>query len=109
MNRIAWIGTGIMGRSMCLNLLEAGYDVSVYNRTRAKAAELETRGATWCSSPAEAAEGAEAVFTIVGYPRDVEEVYFADAGLLDACDPGTILIDMTTSEPSLAEIGRAHV
>ena len=103
MKRIAWIGTGIMGRSMCLNLIEAGYEVSVYNRTRSKAAELEKRGAVWHDSPAAAVESAEAVFTIVGYPRDVEEVYFGETGILDACDSGTVLIDMTTSEPSLAE------
>lgn len=103
MKRIAWIGTGIMGRSMCLNLIEAGYEVSVYNRTRSKAAELEKLGAVWCDSPAAAAGSAEAVFTIVGYPRDVEEVYFGESGILDACDSGTVLIDMTTSEPSLAQ------
>jgi len=88
---------------MCLNLIEAGYEVSVYNRTRSKAAELEKRGAVWCDSPAAAAGSAEAVFTIVGYPRDVEEVYFGESGILDACDSGTVLIDMTTSEPSLAQ------
>ncbi len=103
MKRIAWIGTGIMGRSMCLNLIEAGYEVSVYNRTRSKAAELEKLGAVWCDSPAAAAGSAEAVFTIVGYPRDVEEVYFGESGILDACESGTVLIDMTTSEPSLAQ------
>lgn len=103
MKRIAWIGTGIMGRSMCLNLIEAGYEVSVYNRTRSKAAELEKRGAVWYDSPAGAAGSAEAVFTIVGYPRDVEEIYFGENGILDACDSGTVLIDMTTSEPSLAQ------
>ncbi|MFP4373077.1 MAG: NAD(P)-dependent oxidoreductase [Spirochaetaceae bacterium] len=103
MKRVAWIGTGIMGRSMCLNLIEAGYEVSVYNRTRARAAELEKRGATWCDSPAAATESAEAVFTIVGYPVDVEEVYFGEDGILDACDSGTVLVDMTTSEPSLAQ------
>jgi 3-hydroxyisobutyrate dehydrogenase len=103
MNRIAWIGTGIMGKSMCANLLGAGYEVSVYNRTRAKAAELVERGATWCDTPAAAAESAEAVFTIVGYPRDVEEVYFGEKGILDACDSGAVVVDMTTSQPSLAE------
>ncbi|MFP4231975.1 MAG: NAD(P)-dependent oxidoreductase [Spirochaetaceae bacterium] len=102
MNRIAWIGTGIMGKSMCMNLLEAGYEVSVYSRTREKAAELERKGAVWYDSPGAAAESAEAVFTIVGYPADVEQVYFGDQGILDACDVGTIVVDMTTSEPSLA-------
>lgn len=102
MKRIAWIGTGIMGKSMCLNLLNAGYEVAVYNRTRSKAAELENHGATWCGSPAEAASGAEAVFTIVGYPDDVREVYFGEQGIFEGCTAGTALVDMTTSEPSLA-------
>jgi 3-hydroxyisobutyrate dehydrogenase len=87
---------------MCLNLMNAGYEASVYNRTRAKAADLEKRGAQWFDSPAEAAASAEVVFTIVGYPRDVEEVYFGENGVLDACEPGTVVVDMTTSEPSLA-------
>jgi len=102
MKRIGWIGTGIMGKSMCGNLIDAGYEVSVYNRTRSKAADIEEKGAKWAASPAEATEGAEAVFTIVGYPRDVEEVYFGENGLLGAAETGTILVDMTTSEPSLA-------
>lgn len=102
MKRIGWIGTGIMGKSMCGNLIDAGYEVSVYNRTRSKAADIEEKGAKWAASPAEATEGAEAVFTIVGYPRDVEEVYFGENGLLGAAESGTILVDMTTSEPSLA-------
>jgi 3-hydroxyisobutyrate dehydrogenase len=87
---------------MCGNLIDAGYEVSVYNRTRSKAADIEEKGAKWAASPAEATEGAEAVFTIVGYPRDVEEVYFGENGLLGAAETGTILVDMTTSEPSLA-------
>lgn len=103
MNRIAWIGTGIMGKSMCANLLDAGYEVSVYNRTRAKAAELVERGATWCDTPAAAVESAEAVFTIVGYPHDVEDVYFGANGVLDACESGAVVVDMTTSQPALAE------
>jgi 3-hydroxyisobutyrate dehydrogenase len=61
------------------------------------------RGATWCDSPAEAAESAEAVFTIVGYPRDVEEIYVGEGGILDSCDSGAVVVDMTTSEPSLAQ------
>ncbi len=103
MKRIAWVGTGIMGKSMCLNLLAAGYEVAVYNRTRSKAAELEKQGATWCATAAEAASGAEAVFTIVGYPHDVKEVYFGEQGIFEGCDAGVTLVDMTTSEPSLAQ------
>ena len=100
--RIAWIGTGIMGRSMCGHLLKAGYPARVYNRSRAKAEPLAALGATVCASPAEAAEGCDMVFTIVGFPRDVEQVILGGNGALSALKPGAALIDMTTSEPSLA-------
>ncbi len=103
MERIGWIGTGIMGRSMCLHLQEAGYPVTVYNRTKAKAQDNIDAGAVWVDSPAAVAAESDVVFTILGYPRDVEEVYFGQDGILAAGRPGTIFVDMTTSQPSLAQ------
>jgi len=100
--RIGWIGTGVMGRSMCGHLIESGCSVRVYNRSRDKTASLAERGAVVCDTPAEAAKGCDVVFTIVGFPRDVEEVYFGINGVLAAADPGAVVVDMTTSEPSLA-------
>ncbi len=100
--RIGWIGTGVMGSSMCGHLLQAGHAVRVFNRSRAKALALEERGAVWCDTAAEAARGSEVVFTIVGFPRDVEEVYFGPDGVLAGAAPGSVVVDMTTSEPSLA-------
>jgi 3-hydroxyisobutyrate dehydrogenase len=100
---IGWIGTGVMGRSMCGHVLNAGYPVSVFNRTKAKAATLIEQGAKWCDSPGEVAAHSEIVFTIAGYPEDVESLYLGDNGLVQAAKPGSILVDMTTSEPSLAQ------
>lgn len=100
--RVGWIGTGVMGRSMCGHLLGAGYQVLVYNRTAEKATALLERGAKSASSPREVAEGSDVVFSIVGYPADVREVTLGDAGTLAGCRPGMTLVDMTTSEPSLA-------
>lgn len=102
MKKIGFIGTGIMGRSMAKNLMKAGYELSVYNRTKEKAKELIEAGALWCDSPAKCAAGQEAVITIVGYPKDVEEVYFGEQGVFAGADEGTILIDMTTTSPELA-------
>ncbi len=111
--KIGWIGTGIMGRSMAGHLLAAGHAVTVFSRTRAKAEDLVARGAAWADTPRAAAADADVVFTMVGFPSDVREVYFGDAGVLSgpvapARDPRQLLIDMTTTEPSLAvEIARA--
>ncbi|WP_246157045.1 NAD(P)-dependent oxidoreductase [Oceanispirochaeta crateris] len=99
---IAWIGTGVMGRSMCLHLMNKGYKLSVYNRTREKAADLIEKGAQWCDTPAQAAQGADVIFTIVGYPADVEAVILGEEGVLKTAKKGAIVVDMTTSEPSLA-------
>ncbi len=99
---IGWIGTGVMGNSMCGHLIRAGFSAVVYNRTAAKLQSLVDLGATAVGSPAEVAERADVIFTIVGFPRDVREVILGDAGTLQAAAPGTILVDMTTSEPSLA-------
>lgn len=101
--RIGFIGTGVMGRGMVKNLLKAGYSVSVYNRTKASAEELFPLGAKWMDSVAELAKQSDVVITIVGYPKDVEEVYLAEGGLIANANPGTVLIDMTTSSPLLAK------
>jgi 3-hydroxyisobutyrate dehydrogenase len=101
-----------MGRSMCGHLLKAGYPVSLFTRTREKAAELLAGGASWCATPGEVARRSDVIFTMVGFPSDVEQVYLADDGILAGLRAGSILCDMTTSEPSLAvkiyEKGRAR-
>jgi 3-hydroxyisobutyrate dehydrogenase len=99
---IGFIGTGVMGKSMAIHLLDAGYPVIVYSRTKEKAEELLKKGAKWADSPKEVADSATVTFTIVGYPKDVEEVYFGENGLIHNSKPGAYLIDMTTSAPSLA-------
>ena len=100
--KIGWIGTGIMGAPMCAHLMNAGHEAVVYSRTESKIRPLVEKGASAAGSPAEAAAGRDAVFTIVGYPADVEEVYFGGNGILSAVQEGTVLVDMTTSSPDLA-------
>lgn len=99
---IAFIGTGVMGRSMAGHLLKAGFPLRVTNRTRSKADELVRDGAVWCDSPGEAASGSSVVITIVGFPRDVERVTLGDDGIIARAPEGAFLIDMTTSSPDLA-------
>jgi len=99
---IAFIGTGVMGRSMAGHLLAAGHELHVFNRTPARAQPLVDAGARWHASPGAAAAAADFVITMVGYPHDVEETYFGPAGVLAHARPGAVLIDMTTSSPSLA-------
>ncbi len=101
--RLAWIGLGVMGSSMCARLMDAGYPVTVHNRTRAKADPLLARGATWAESPREAAANADVVVSIVGYPADVREVTLGERGALGAMSAGGVFVDMTTSQPSLAQ------
>jgi 3-hydroxyisobutyrate dehydrogenase len=101
--RIGWIGTGVMGAPMVGHLLDADHEVAVHTRTKSRADELLEKGATWCDSPAAVADGAEAVVTMLGYPADVRDTILGDGGLLEALESGTLLIDHTTSEPSLAE------
>ncbi|MCP4999213.1 MAG: NAD(P)-dependent oxidoreductase, partial [Hyphomicrobiales bacterium] len=96
------IGTGIMGGSMCGHLIDAGHELSVYNRTVEKTAPLTAKGATLAANPAEAAAGKEVVFTIVGYPQDVEVTYFGENGIFSAAASGLVVVDMTTSSPDLA-------
>ena len=100
--QIGWIGTGVMGRSMCGHLIEAGYKVTLYNRTKDKAAPLIERGAKWADSPREVATASDLVISIVGYPNDVQQVILGDDGALVGCKPGSVIVDMTTSRPSLA-------
>ena len=103
LERVAWIGTGVMGSPMCEHLLAAGYPVKVFSRTKERAQSLLERGAQWSESPAEASEGSDVVVTLVGYPSDVREVVLGDAGVLTAARKGATIIDMTTSEPLLAQ------
>ena len=102
MKKIGFIGTGVMGKSMIRNLKKAGYELYIYNRTKEKAEELIEEGAVWCDTPGECAKNRDVVITIVGYPKDVEEVYFAEDGILGNADEGTYLIDMTTTSPKLS-------
>jgi 3-hydroxyisobutyrate dehydrogenase len=106
--RIGWIGTGVMGSSMCGHLIKAGFSATVFNRSKNKAQALLDQGATWADSPQAVAAAADVVFTIVGFPSDVRSVILGPDGALAGSKPGAILVDMTTSEPSLAiEIAEA--
>src|SRR5688500_9804670 len=100
--RLGWIGTGVMGQSMCGHLLAQGFAVTVYNRSRNKAQSLLDRGASWGDTPKQVAQQSDVVFAIVGFPRDVREVFLGGDGALAGCKAGNVLVDMTTSEPSLA-------
>ncbi len=99
---IGFIGTGVMGKSMAGHLLSAGFPMIVYNRSKEKAKELVQNGAAWVSTPKEVAQQANVIFTIVGYPQDVEEVYLGEEGIITNGNPNTYVIDMTTSTPTLA-------
>ena len=100
--RVGWIGTGVMGVSMCGHVLDGGYAVTVTNRTRERAEPLLERGAAWADSPAAVAAASDVLFSIVGYPADVRAVILGEEGALAGTAPGSVLVDMTTSEPSLA-------
>ena len=99
---VAFIGTGIMGAPIAGHILDAGYPLTVFNRTKEKADALVARGAVWADSASDAARTADVVFTMVGYPSDVEELYLTTDGLLTCTKPGAMLIDLTTSSPELA-------
>ena len=106
--RIGWIGTGVMGSSMCGHLLTAGYRMTIHSRTRAKAQPLLDRGAKWAENPRAVTSESDILFTMVGFPQDVRTVYFGETGVLAAAQAGMILIDMTTTQPSLScEIAEA--
>ncbi len=99
--KIGFIGIGVMGESMARHLMQAGHELTVYTRTRQKADRLLSEGAAWSESAGACARGQDAVITIVGFPKDVEEVYLGAGGILDQADPGTLVIDMTTTSPAL--------
>src|SRR5450759_975984 len=99
---VGFIGTGVMGHSMAGHLLDAGYDLVVFTRTKAKADGLVARGARWAATVAELAAASDVVITMVGYPSDVEAVYLGEEGLIAHARTGALLIDMTTSTPALA-------
>jgi 3-hydroxyisobutyrate dehydrogenase len=100
--RIGWIGTGVMGVSMAGHLMSAGFAATVFNRRKEKAESLLAKGANWAASPKAVAEASDVVFAIVGFPRDVRQVMLGPDGALAGSKPGNVLVDMTTSEPSLA-------
>jgi 3-hydroxyisobutyrate dehydrogenase len=101
--RIGWVGLGVMGSSMCGHLLDAGLPVTLSTRTKAKADPLIARGATWADDPASVAAASTVVFTMVGYPDDVRDVVLGADGVLAGAPAGSVLVDMTTSDPALAE------
>ncbi|WP_210469560.1 NAD(P)-dependent oxidoreductase [Sporosarcina sp. 6E9] len=103
LKKVAFIGTGVMGSSIIRHLLQAKYEVTIYTRTKDRATELIDDGAKWAETPSEATAGADIVITMVGYPTDVEAVYFGSSGIFAAGSEGQILIDMTTSSPALAK------
>lgn len=104
MKNVGWIGAGVMGKEMAGHLVKNGYNVKVYNRTYSRALSLEKeKGVKACKTIKEAVEDANYIFTMVGYPKDVEEVYLSKNGILDNAKEGTLIIDMTTSSPALAE------
>ncbi len=106
--RIGWIGTGVMGRSMCSHLLRAGYHATVFNRTKSKADSLLELGAKWAASPKAVAESCDVVFSMVGFPTDVCETILGSNGIIAGLRTGAVLVDMTSSQPSLAvEIAKA--
>lgn len=102
MKKIGFIGVGVMGKSMVLNLLKKGFEVSIYARDKQKVKEVINAGAIFCESIKSCAQDKDAVITIVGYPKDVEEVYFSKEGVINSAKKGTYLIDMTTTSPNLS-------
>src|SRR5207249_5583668 len=103
--RIGWIGTGVMGRWMCGHAVAKGYKATIYNRSKDKpdVKALLEQGAKWADSPKAVAEASDVVFAIVGFPKDVRDVFLGPQGALAGSKGGSILVDMTTSEPSLAQ------
>jgi len=101
--RIGWIGTGVMGASMVGHLIDAGFSATVYTRTAEKAEGVLEKGAAWADSPKAVAEASDVVFSIVGFPDDVREVMLGEHGALAGSAEGNVLVDMTTSDPSLAK------
>jgi 3-hydroxyisobutyrate dehydrogenase/2-hydroxy-3-oxopropionate reductase len=102
MKSIGFIGVGVMGKSMVRNLMKNGYSVAIYTRTRSKVLDVIAEGAVWCDDVKTCAADRDAVITMVGYPKDVEDVYFGDGGIIANARPGCYLIDMTTTSPKLS-------
>ena len=102
MKKIGFSGVGIMGKSMVRNLMKAGFEVAIYTRTKAKVEDVIAEGAIWRDTVKECVADRDAVISIVGYPKDVEEVYFGENGILKNLPKGGYAIDMTTSSPKLA-------
>ncbi len=100
--KVGWIGTGVMGTSMVGHLMNAGFSATVFSRTRSKAEALVAKGAQWAGSPKKVAEASDIIFSIVGFPNDVREVMLGADGALAGSKSGNVLVDMTTSDPSLA-------
>lgn len=100
--KVGWIGTGVMGRALAAHVLDAGYELGVFTRTRSKADPLLARGARWFDDPKSLAAGSDVVFTMLGFPKDVDAVVLGEGGVLVGARPGTVLVDMTTSEPALS-------
>ena len=103
MKTIGFIGVGVMGKPMVRNLMKRGYPVSIYSRTKAKVLDVIEEGAMWCDSVAACAAEKDVIITMVGFPKDVEEVYFGEDGILANAKPGAVAIDMTTTSPKLSE------
>ena len=101
--KVGWIGLGVMGFSMVQNLLNSGISVSVFSRTKEKANPLLNQGAIWKENPAELAEGVDYLFSMVGFPKEVEDIYFQQKGVFKSLKTESVIIDMTTSKPELAE------
>lgn len=102
MKKIGFIGVGVMGKSMVRNLMKNGYEVSIYSRTKEKTLDVIEEGAKWCDNIKSCVKDKDVVITIVGYPKDVEEVYFGEEGIIENSKEGAILIDMTTTSPKLS-------
>ena len=100
--RIGWIGTGVMGSSMSGHVLASGFRVTLHSRTKAKAQPLLDLGATWAENPRAVAAESDILFTMLGFPQDVRAVYFGETGILAGTQPGTVLVDMTTTDPALS-------
>lgn len=103
MKKIGWIGVGIMGKSMVRNLMKAGYELHIFARHKEKVEDVVNEGAIFHESIADCVAGCDVVITMVGFPKDVENVYFDEGNIFDSADKGTILIDMTTTSPTLAK------
>lgn len=103
MTKVGFIGVGVMGASIVKHLVKAGHEVTIYTRTKSKAEPLIELGAKWANNAGEASKGQDMIFTMVGYPQDVKEVYEGPNGILNHAKEGAIVVDMTTSEPTLAK------